>query len=237
MIKGNRFQVSVFSFILFLILSTVACTLYPTYAAESSPSADIKIKLDELKKEIASKAAQLKQSVDRKLKDKAYAGKVKSKSDTSITLATDSGPKIVSINQDTDYQSNLKSKVSLKTLDLEDYIAALGDTDETRVLIAKKIILLAPPSPQKVPLWGQIIAVSEKLVTLKTNDLKNMAAVLPSSKAKLNDFVILTGTQNNNEIFEAEFIYVIPQGAILKPKKLATPSASLKPVFPKPISR
>ena len=94
--------------LLFFILLTVTCPLYPTYAAESSPSADIKSKLEELKKEIASKAAILKQEVNKKLKDKAYVGKVKHKSDSSLTLAASSGPKIVSINQDPLFESKIK---------------------------------------------------------------------------------------------------------------------------------
>ena len=216
-------------FVLPLILNTYPISL--VHAADSTPSADIKVKLEELKREIASKAAKLKQEVNRKLKDKAYAGKVKSKSDTSLTLASNSGPRIVSLNQDTVWESKIKSKTkfSIKTISLEDYIAALGDTDETGVLIAKKVILLTPPEGQKAYQWGKIISISDKLVTLKTNDFKNIAVILPvTSKAKLNDFVILTGTKDDNDIFDAQFVYVIPQGAILRPK-IATKSATPKP--------
>ncbi len=89
-------------------------------AIESSPSANVKSKLEELKKEIASKAAKLKTEVDRKLKNKAYSGKVKVKSDQSITLAANTGPKIVSVNQDTIYESKQSlpskdSKIKSKT--------------------------------------------------------------------------------------------------------------------------
>ncbi|MCL5784573.1 MAG: hypothetical protein M1142_04450 [Patescibacteria group bacterium] len=204
---------------------------YIAYAAESSPSADIRAKLEELKEEIASKAAKLKQIIDRKLKDKAYVGKIKSKSDTSITVATDSGPKIVSINQDTVFDSNVKSKTkfSQKTMALEDYIAALGDSDETGVLTAKEIILLPAPKDQpKTYLWGQIVSISDQLVTLRNNQFKNIATTLPDrSEVKLNNFVILTGNEDKNNIFDARFAYVIPQGGTIKPKKVATPSAQI----------
>lgn len=215
-----------------LLVSPLIHTTYPispVHAADSTPSADIRAKLEELKREIASKAAKIKQEIGRKLKDKAYVGKIQSKSPTSLTLAAASGPKIVSINQDTIFESKVKKKTkfSQKSLTEEDYISALGDTDEVGVLTAKKIILL-PPSPetQKAYLWGQIISVSDNLTTLKTNDSKNIAAVLPAgSQAVLNDFVILTGKKNKNEVFKTSFVYVIPQGASLKPKKIATPSA------------
>ncbi len=224
--KGFRLQVIVYS-ILFLLF-TVTCTLSTIRAADSTPSADIKAKLDELKKEIASKAAKLKQEVDRKLKDKAYVGKVKSKSETSLTLAARSGPKIVSINQDTIFESQIKSKTkfSQKTISQEDYVAALGDIDETEVLTAKKVILLPQPDQEKTFLWGQIISISDKLITIKDRDLKNVAATLPTSDVKLNDFVILTGTVSKNDIFNTDFVFVAG-GGVIKPKKIATPSAQV----------
>lgn len=227
--------------VLLAFLLPVAYNLSPVYANDSTPSADIKAKLEELKKEIASKAAQLKQIVDRKLRDKAYIGKVKSKSTNSLTLAADSGPKIVSLNQDTIFKSNVKGKTkfSQKTLAEEDYISALGDTDETGVLIAKKIILTPPPSDtQKAYLWGQVISVSDNLVTLKSADSKNISATLPAqSEVKLSDFIILTGNKNKNDVFKAGYVYVIPQGGILKPKKVATPSAQTATPSAKPKSK
>lgn len=193
-------------------------------AADSTPSADIKAKLEELKKEIASKAAKLKQEVNRKLQNKAYVGKVKSKTTTSLTLATRTGPKIVSLNQDT---------ISPKKLAEEDDIAALGDIDDNGVLTAKKIVLLPTTNlPPKTQFWGQIIAISDGLITIKGRDAKNVAVSVAQAEVKgdlkINNFIILTGTFNKNDIFEASFIYVIPQGGILKPKKIATPSASLR---------
>lgn len=234
-----------FSLLLFLFLQLYAIpyTLYPTYAADSTPSADIKAKLEELKKEIASKAAKLKQEVNNKLKDRAYAGKVKAKSDQSLTLAASSDPKIISINQDTEYVSKIKSraKFSQKNIQDEDFIAALGDIDETGVLIAKKVILLPTPNLQlKTYLWGQVIAISDKLVTIKNRENKNIAISPPAaSLVKLNDFVILTGQLTKNDIFDAEFVYVIPQGGFIKPKKIATSSAqvSTKSATPKPAKR
>lgn len=226
--RGYRLQALVYSLI-FSLLLPVTYRLSPVYAAESSPSADIRAKLEELKKQIASKAAKLKQEVGNKLKDKAYVGKVKSKSTQALTLANLSGPKIVSINQDTVFESKLKSrkKFSQKTISEEDYIAALGDIDETGVLTAKKIILLPATALQpKTHFWGQIISISDKLITLKDREFKNIAAILPpQATVKLNDFVILTGSYDKNDIFSAGFVFVIPQGVSLKPKKEATPSA------------
>lgn len=225
-------QILNITIITFVIVIIIINFIPFALAAESSPSADIKSKLEELKKEIASKAAKLKQEVNRKLQDKAYVGLVKTKTDSSLTLAARSGAKIVNINQDTIFESLVKqrTKFSLKTLAEEDYIAALGDIDETQVLTAKKIVLL--PKEEDTPksfLWGQVIAISDNLITIKDRSLKNIAVSSPSSDLRINDFVILTGYLNKNGIFEAGFVYVIPQGGFLKPKKVATPSATVKP--------
>ena len=132
-------------------------------------------------------------------------------------MGPDPAAKVVSLNQDTVYESKLKGKkLSAKTLTEEDYLAALGDVDETGVLTAKKIILLPQPKAgqplaDKTYLCGQIISISDKLITLKDKDAKNVAVSLDSeSIVKLNNFVILTGTKNKNEIFEAGFVYVFP---------------------------
>lgn len=230
LIKIKNVKLAILSIILLLFLYPISYILYPAYAADSTPSADIKSKLEELKKEIASKAAKLKQEVNRKLQNKAYIGKVKIKSSNSLTLATKSGPKIVSLNQDTVFESKIKSKKKFQhiTIAEEDYLAALGDVDETGVLTAKKIILLpAVTAAVKTFLWGQVIAISDKLITLKDKNLKNVAvSALNQSPVKVSDFVILTGSFGKNDIFEAEYVYIIPQGGVIKPKKVATPSAT-----------
>lgn len=233
LVHSSEFIVLLFLF----LLSTPNSELPTIYAADSSPSADIKTKLEELKKEIASKAAVLKKEVDRKLKDKAYVGAVKQKSDSTITLATESGPKIMTFNQDTVFESKVKPKKGFteKNIALENYLAGLGDVDETGVLIAKKVILLPTPDnePTKSHLWGQIVSKSGKLATLKGKDSKNVAISIPSATdISQNDFVILTGTSNKNDIFEAKFIYVYRKGSVEKPMKVATPAATLKPAAP-----
>ena len=215
-------------------------TLYsiPVHAADSTPSADIKIKLEQFKAEIASKAAKLKSEIDRKLTNRAYIGKVKQKSNTSLTLASSSGPRIITINQDSEFASWVKGKkFSQKILSEEDYIASLGDIDETGVLTAKKIVLLPTdeqhtnPSGLKTYLWGQIVAVSDNLATLKSKEGKNIAVSI-NSDVNVNQFVILTGNMGKNDIFKASFVYIIPQGGILKSKKIASPSATPKSATP-----
>lgn len=235
-------KIIIYGLSLIFFVLTVHALPSTIYAAESSPSANVREKLEELKKEIASKAAKLKQEVSQKLQNKAYIGTVKTKADSSITLATATGPKIVSINQDTIYESNKKTKAkfSLKTLAEEDYVATLGDADDGGVLTAKKIILLSSTPNQKKYFWGQINSISGRQLTLKDKEFKSFTVLVDTeaeifegktstnlADLKTNDFIILTGVLNKENVIEAEFVYIIPQGGILKPKKLATPSAKI----------
>lgn len=224
--------------VLFLILTAYPLPLTPTYAQESSPSADIKSKLETLKAGIASRAAQLKQEISTKLQNKSYTGSIKTISQTSITLASLTGPKVININQDTVYESDIaKVKYSFKNAKAEDYIAALGDIDDTNVLTAKRIILIPKQEAKKQIVWGQIITLGNSLV-VKTKDSKNTKILLKNAttfqkgveeigieKVKVNDFVIAVADENQQGVLTANYIYVTSQGGIIKSKKISTPSA------------
>ena len=243
-LKNKDLRLKFFSVLISLFIIHYSLFLNPIFAATSTPSASpaksataeasLKTKLDELKKEIASKAAILKKDVDKRLVNKAYIGKIKTKSNATITLATKLGPRIVNLNQDTVFESSVKGKkFTQKLMAQEDFVATLGDIDETDVLTAKKVVLL-PPSPEatKSALWGKVASVSDKLTTIADRAGKTISVSLPDIRAvKLNDFVILSGRVNKDSIFEADFVYIIPQSGISKPKDAsasATPSATPK---------
>lgn len=208
------------------------------YALDSSKSAEVKSKLEQLKADIASRAAELKQEISTKLQNKSYIGSVKTISPNSLTLASLTGPKIVNINQDTIYENETsKLKYSFKNVEEEDYVAALGDVDETGVLTARKIILMPKQTTKKNVLWGQITTLGNNLM-IKTKDSKNVKILLQDEttfqkgaeeilidNVKLNDFVVVVSDENTQGVLTANFVYVIPQGGIIKPKKIATPSA------------
>lgn len=238
---------------LYFILDTFY--ILPAYAAQtSSPSASIISKLEELKKEIASKAASLKQEVNQKLQNKAYVGVIKTKSSGSITLAAKSGSKIVNTNQDTVYigtvlpkqgdkKTTKKTPVTLDLLKEEDNIAALGDIDETGVLTAKEIILLPPDASTQKPkahIWGEVISISNRLLAVKDKDGKsNGVIVAADGKVRLGnddrifadiqkgDFIIASGTLDKDGVLQTGFVYIIPDAS--KPKPTASPEVSSSP--------
>lgn len=194
-----------------IVIIIINIILTPVYAAESTPSASIQQKLDELKTSIASKAAKLKGEISKNLNNKFFYGSLILKSTVSLDLETLSGQKKIIINQDTIFEElgRKKSKFSYKTLVRNDYIAALGEIDDQGLLHAKKVILL--PSTinykPKTILWGQITSEDDKFLVIRNRDKK----IIPVYKNKINtpyklgDTMIITGYMDKDDILEASF--------------------------------
>lgn len=229
---------SKFKIFVFLSLFSIQFSLFTSSAKalDSSPSAEVKVKLEALKQEIASKAAKLKAEVNKKLTNRAYIGVTKQKSKTSITIATKTGAKIVSVNQDTGYldtspaKKGYKAVTGLDGIKEESNLVALGDIDDTSVLNARKVIILPPITNHelKTQFWGQIIAISDNLITIKSKEGKNVAIsqdkdTKVSAKLKDNQIIIVSGLMGKNEILEAKLIHIISQ---LSNTPAATKSAS-----------
>ncbi len=183
--------------IIFIIISPVA------YAAESTPSSSIQAKLEELKSSIASKAANLKQEINKKLDNKFFTGIVQTKSVNALTLLVKNETKNIVTNEDTVFPK--------KTLDKNMYIAALGEIDDQGFLHAKKIVLLpkSEVGSRKTYLWGRIASEEDNLIILEVKDKKKvpLSATKIKTQYKIGDRVIVTGYRGNDSIIEASFLF------------------------------
>lgn len=111
-------------------------------ASDSGILTAVDQKLQELKKDIASKAAQLKSDVNKKIVNKALVGEATVITTDTLTIHTKNGSKTIRMNEYTLFENKSKSgsktrftKDSLKT---DDTLVCLGDIDERGILIAKK---------------------------------------------------------------------------------------------------
>lgn len=214
---------------IYLLLTTyhLSSTINSTYATDStssaSPSANLVEKINALKSEIASKAAQLKLDTSKQIQNKAYLGIVQQIENNQLSLATKTGNKIISFNDFTIFQSKSR-KPSVKDFLKDDYAVALGDVDDKGNLVAKKIVKVLNPFDSKKELfWGQIQDVSAGVVTVMTKD-KQTLDIYPSSKTdifegndeanlsdlKVNRFIVASGIKNKDGAVKAQFIYLIP---------------------------
>jgi hypothetical protein len=255
-IENSKLKIQKLFPLTLLLLFTFYLSLSPasTRAVDSTQSADFKTKLKSLQEEIASKAAQLKQEISQKLQNKAYPGFIKSKSDNSLTVTTKSGTKIVNVNEFTEYTALLansrQQKFSQKTLEVDDYLVALGDIDDNGVMTAKKIIRLEVLKPlKKEIIFGQVISINSdsKAITLQNKDGQNHSYTCNKdtvyqagknaadfSMIKIGRNLIIVGVESPRGGQIARLISVLPgsgepEKVSTDSAKVASPSAAVKP--------
>lgn len=225
----------------------------PSYAQESSPSGSLIEKLNALKEDIASKAAQIKKEVSQKVQNKAIIGTILDITSSEITIKTLNSDKIVKYDEFTEVFGLKNKKIKLTDLEDNDKIAALGDLDDKNNLVAKRLIYLEPASLRTASssaelVWGQIQKSTGATITVKTKDGKTENVLTNSQTqfflgnneattidAKVEKYLLTRATRLKDGTLRARFIYFIPSVGFTKPtekslttSKIATPSASVK---------
>lgn len=246
---GNRVQRLVL--ISLLLAITIPYTLYPipSYAQESSPSATIADKINALKEEIASKAAEIKTQITKKVQNKALIGKIISISDTEVTVQTLKEAKIIKIDEFTEVLGAKNKEIKIETLEGGDSVAALGDFDDKNTLVAQKLVFLENYASASARLiWGKIQKTAAPTITLITKD-GNTESILTNSStnyflgneeasiadAKVEKQLVARVTQQKNGTLLAKYIYFIPSMGFTKPdSEDSSPSAKIqtKPASP-----
>jgi len=244
-----------FCILLIIVLALISYLVSPiSIHAQDSTESGLLNKLNELKSEIASKAAQLKTQVSKKVQNKAFIGMILSNSSGEISLQTTSGQKTIKHDEFTEIIGAKNKKIKIDTLEDGDRIAALGDVDDKNNLVAQKLIYLENFATNSAELvWGQIQKSSAPTITIKTRDgetkniLTNSSTVffLGNEEASIADskvekHLLARAVKLKDGSYRARFIYFIPSMGFTKPIekqnpliKSASPSASLKP-SPKP---
>lgn len=238
------------SFIVAIFFSSILYTLYsihPVLAQDSSPSGSLMQKLNELKSEIASKAAQIKTEVNKKVQNKALIGSIMDIGSGSITIQTLNSSKTVKYDEFTEIIGLKNKKIKIETLETGDNIAALGDVDDKNNLVAQRLVFLEPTSWRIASssaqlVWGQIQKSSGSVITVKTREgeTENVSTNSQTAfflgnneastiDAKVEKHLVVRGTRLKDGSLRAKFIYFIPSMGFLKPeKKDASSSGFLK---------
>lgn len=221
----------------------------PLVSAEQATESGLLQKLDQLKTEIASKAAQIKNDITKKVQNKAFIGTIVNIGSTEITLQTLHAAKTIKYDEFTEVIGAKNKKIKIDTLEPDDKIVALGDMDDKNNLVAQRLIYLDNfASSSAVLVWGQIQKTTGPTITIKdksgntinllTNSqtqffLGNSEASIADSKVEQK--LLARGTQLKDGSIRPRFIYFIPSMGFTKPiekpsslPKLSTPSASPK---------
>lgn len=213
-------------------------------AQTASPSGTLLQKLDELKKEIASKAAEIKSDINKKIQDKAVLGSILKIEDEQIIIQGLNATKTVKYDEFTEFIGLKNKKIDVKTLEENDKVAALGDMDDKNNLVARKVIFMESASwriatQSAVAVWGQIAKTTGSAITLKDNSGQNQTIItnnqtiflLGNNEAAIQDakpekFMVARGIRLKDGSLRARFVYLIPGVGFIKPtQKIASPSA------------
>ena len=229
-IQNSKFKIQScnlkFKILILILLFTLHFSFFTSaiLAEEStqsaSPSATFQAKLKALQEEIASKAAQFKNEVGRKLQNKAYVGFVRTVTSTSLDIETNIATKSAKLNEFTEILSKGKK---IKNVALGDYVAALGDIDEVDNLIAKKIIKLTPSSPAPKTIFGKVLNIDSKNIIIQNKEKQNVNLLVnadttyKSASAKevgIKDItpgreIIIVATPAKSEVLQTRFIYIL----------------------------
>ena len=232
-----------FVFVVLVLLISYLVSPITISAQESSASGSLLQKLNALKEDIASKAAQIKNEVNKKVQNKAILGTILDISSGEITIQTLNSVKTIKYDEFTEVRGAKNKEIKLTTLEADDKIAALGDVDDKGILIAQRLVFLENLASNSAQLiWGQIQKSSGSFITIKTKDdqtetlttnsqtqifLGNNEATL--SDVKVEKHLLTRATRQKDGTLRARFIYFIPSSGFIKPEKDSSPSSKLKP--------
>lgn len=233
-------KVLVFCSIIFVLSITYHLEPGTSFAQTASPSGSLIQKLDELKKDIASKAAEIKNEINKKVQDKAIIGTILKVEDNKMTVQALNSVKTVIFDEFTEVIGLGNKKIKVTTLEAGDNVASLGDFDDKNNLAAKRIVFLqnyATSSGELV--WGQIQKSQGQTINVK-DKAGNIEIITTSSQtffvlgnqeatiadAKPEKFMIARGTRLKDGSLRARFVYFIPSAGFVKPSvKTSTPSS------------
>lgn len=231
-----------------LVLSIIhysSFIIHDSYAQTASPSGSLIQKLDELKRDIASKAAEIKNEINKKVQDKAIIGKILKAEDNKMTIQSLNSVKTVIFDEFTEVIGLGNKKIKVTTLEVGDDVASLGDFDDKNNLAAKRIVFLESASWRNATrsgelVWGKIQKSLGQTINLKDKS-GNLKAVITNSQtlfalgnneatiaeAKPEKYMVARGTRLKDGSLRARFVYFIPSVGFVKPQvKNSTPSAS-----------
>lgn len=213
-------------------------------AKQASASSSLIEKINAIKQDVASKAAQYKEIVVKKLQNKALAGSILVVDDHSLTIKTLTENRVIAINEYTKFlnksKTKVKSKFDIKNILVNDFVVALGDVDDKGVLTAKQLIKQDPIASDSAQLiWGKIESSDRSSIEIKKMDGEKLT-INPSSQtvfflgneeasildAKEGKALVVKGAVSEGKV-KAKFIFFIPSPNFIKPeKKVASSSAS-----------
>jgi len=153
-------------------LSLVKAATVTTKAAVGTPSAiptDEEVK--EIREVVQEKVKEKIQEIKDKIEKKGYVGILREMTDSTLTLETLNGEKIVQIATQAAIIDANRKEIKAKELEIDQKIICMGTLDENKILQAKRIVVVPTPTkilPKRQAFTGKIekIDFKTKIITL-----------------------------------------------------------------------
>lgn len=160
-------------------VTTQATVATPSATQTASPSAspeDEKVK--EIRDVVKEKVQEKIQEIKNKIEKKGYVGILTEMTDSTLTLQTLTGEKMVQIASQAAIIGTSRKEIKAKDLEIDQKVICMGVLDENNFLVAKRIVVVAPPKqtpPKRQAFIARISDINSKTKTLTLNHLRKLS--------------------------------------------------------------
>lgn len=162
-----------------LNLSVAYAATVTTQATVSTPSAaPTDEKVQEIRDAVKQKVTEKIQEIKDKIEKKGYVGILTEMTDSTLTLQTLTGEKMVQVATQAAIIDSGRKEIKAKDLEIDQKLICMGTLDENKILVAKRIVVVTPPKkapPKRQAFAGRITDVNPKTKILTVNHLRKLS--------------------------------------------------------------
>lgn len=134
--------------------------------ATASPSAfPTDEKVQEIRDVVKEKVQEKIQEIKERIEKKAFVGILKELTDSTLTIETLTGEKMVSLDKDAVIIDAKRKEIKIKDLEIDQKVICMGVLNENNILTAKRIVVVAQPAkepPTREVYLGNISQIDPK---------------------------------------------------------------------------
>lgn len=151
--------------------------LLPTSSTASLSATPTDEKIQEIRDVVKEKVLEKIQEIKDKITKKGYVGILREMTDSTLTLETLAGERMVTVDNEATIIGTSKKAIKVKELEIDQKLIAMGTIDDNNILVAKRIIVVSTPTqatPKKEAYVGRIYEIDTKTKTIKLNHLRKL---------------------------------------------------------------
>ncbi len=156
--------------------ATVASPSGTSTSPEASTSADEKVQ--EIRDAISEKVQEKIQEIKEKMENKGYVGTLTEMTVSILTLDTLTGEKMVSLDEKVTIVGIDKKIIKVKDLEIDQKIICMGTLNDNKILVAKRIVVVAPPTkvpPKREAFVARVTSLDLKQKTVSLSHLRKLS--------------------------------------------------------------